>query len=99
MPGADTVKLAIAAGTVLRRIRRGDAVVGALRAELEALLAGMVAVGAGRPSSVPIATDPCELIDTMVVLCRAAGMSGLDMAAHFNAAVERGIGPACRRSP
>ncbi|MBP2301287.1 hypothetical protein [Azospirillum picis] len=89
MTGADTTRLAIAAGAAVRRLRRGDAVVGAFRADLIALLTGMVVVGAGRTASPAIATNPAELVDLVIDLCRASGMSGLDMAAHFNAAVER----------
>ncbi|SMH62554.1 hypothetical protein [Azospirillum agricola] len=89
MPDAAAVKLAIAAGAALHRLRRGNAVVGDFRAELEGLLAGVVAIGAGRPQSVRLDTDPYALIDALVVLCRSAGMSGPDMAARFNDAIER----------
>lgn len=89
MSGADTIKLAIAAGAAVRRLRRGDAVVGAFRGELVALLVAVVAVAAGRPAAQPIQQDPNELIDLVVDLCRSAGMSGTDLAVRFNAAVER----------
>ncbi|AWB06795.1 hypothetical protein A6A40_17220 (plasmid) [Azospirillum humicireducens] len=88
MRAADTVNLAVAAAATIRRLRRGEAVVGAFRAELVALLMGMVAVAAGRPAAQSEA-DAGEVIDLMVSLCRSAGMSGLDMAARFNEAVER----------
>jgi hypothetical protein len=83
----DTVKLAIAAAAAVRRLRRGEAVVGTFRGELVGLLLGIVTVGAGRPAVG--ATDPGELIRLLVSLCRAAGMSGPEMVSRFNDAVER----------
>lgn len=88
MSSTDTVRLAIAAAAAARRLRRGDAVVGVFRADLTSLLVAMIAAGAGRPAVVAN-VDPAELINLTVGLCRAAGMSGADMAARFNDAVER----------
>ncbi len=85
----DNVKLAIAAGAALRRLRRGDAAVGAFRAELVGVLLAVVTRAGNRPQPLRFDTDPCELIDLAVELCRDAGVSGHDLAARFNDAVER----------
>lgn len=69
----DGAKLAIAAGALAVRLRRGEAVIGT----------------AGNPAPGRADADPGVLIDLLVVLCRSAGMSGPEMAARFNEAVER----------
>lgn len=89
MTAAPTAALAIAAGAALRRLRRGDAAVGTFRAELVGVLSGVVTSAGNRPQPLRLDTDPCALIDLAVELCRDAGVSGLDMAARFNDAVER----------
>ncbi len=85
----EAIKLAIAAGAALRRLRRGEAVVGAFRADLMAVLLAVVTVTAGRSQPPRQNDDPGTLIDAAVTLCRASGMSGRAMAERFNDAIEK----------
>lgn len=82
------VRLGIAASALALRLRRDEPVVGDLRRDLIVLLGDVLATSAGRPQ-VRLSSDPLAAIELMVSLCRQAGMSGYDLAAAFNDAVER----------
>lgn len=82
------VRLGIAASALALRLRRDEPVIGDLRRDLITLLGDVLTTSAGRPQ-VRLASDPIAAVELMVLLCRQAGMSGYDLAAAFNDAVER----------
>lgn len=89
MPAAAIpTRLGIAAAAILLRLRRGAPVTGELRSELATLLADVLAACAGRPQA-RVSADPAAAVELLVRLARDAGMSGIDLAAAFNDAVER----------
>lgn len=81
-------RLGIAAAALATRLLRGDAVNGDLRSELVTLLGDVIATCAGRPQA-RLSADPAAAIELLVRLARGAGMSGVDLAATFNDAIER----------
>ncbi|SMH62861.1 hypothetical protein [Azospirillum agricola] len=95
----DTAALALSLGVAAQRLHQGRALDGASRAQLARLLlrAAMALTGVTPP--VRLDADPRALFDVTMDLCREAGVTPGDLAAWFNDAAERNVGPLTRRAP
>lgn len=82
--------LALALGTAALRMKRGVALDAEARRQLmELLLRGAMALHGGHQLPSRLDADPHAVIAVAVEIAREAGLTGMDLAAAFNDAIER----------
>jgi hypothetical protein len=97
MTASSQTALGVEVGAALRRLRDGRALNADGRARLVDLLGRVLVELSGRPAPRRVAEDPVAVVEAAVMVARDSGLTGMELVAAFNQAVERGIGPAPRR--
>lgn len=89
MPSRSHIALGLDVSALLLDLRAGHAVTGARRERMIDTLGRTLAALSGHSIPQSAIGDPVALIEAVVVLARDAGMSGPDLVASFNDALEK----------